>query len=97
MAFIYQAATMGEGHVRVAIVTTRADADLLVHRVSSSGLARGDGLWFITREKQNANTWVFFTTIGMAQVKIFFVDTYDEAGWVRPHPYKGKFSGSRIS
>lgn len=92
MARIYQAATMGEAQIRIAIVATRAEADLLVHRVSSLGLATGDALWFITRSKQDATAWVFPTSVGMAHVKICFVDTYGEAGWVKPHPYKGKFA-----
>ena len=92
MARIYQAATMGEAHIRIAIVTTRAEADLLVHRVSSWGLAVGDALWFITRSKQDDTVCVFPSSVGMAHVKICFVDTSGEAGWVKPHPYKGKFA-----
>jgi hypothetical protein len=92
MARIYQAATMGEAHVRVALVAERGLADLLVHRVNSFGLAVGDGLWFITRDKQEATAWVFFTSIGMAEVKICFVDSYAEAGWQTVSRYKGRFA-----
>lgn len=35
MARIYRPATMGEAHMRVAIITEHGMADLLVHRVSS--------------------------------------------------------------
>jgi hypothetical protein len=91
MARIYQAATMGEAQVRVALVSTRGMADLLVHRVSSWGLARGDALWYITRDKQDATAWVFFTSIGMAEVKICFVDNYGEAGWQTASRYQGRF------
>ena len=48
MARIYQAETMGEADLRVALVTDRGRADLLVNRVGSYGLAVGDALWFIT-------------------------------------------------
>ncbi|MDO9321563.1 MAG: hypothetical protein Q7U01_08005, partial [Pseudomonas sp.] len=41
MARIYRTATMGEAHKRVAIITEHGMADLLVHRVSSVGLAGG--------------------------------------------------------
>ena len=92
MARIYQTATMGEAHIRIAVVATREEADLLVHRVSSWGLATGDGLWFITRNKQDATVWIYSTSIGMANVKICFVDSFNEAGWLKPHPFKGKFS-----
>lgn len=91
MARVYQAATMGEAHLRVAVVSERGSADLLVHRVSSWGSARGDTLWFITANKQDATVWVFFSSIGMAEVKIFFVDNYREAGWQRSSPYQGRF------
>ena len=92
MARVYQAATMGEAGVRVAIVSDRGMADLLVHRVNSFGLAAGDALWFITRDQQEATVWVFFTSIGMAQVKVYFVDNYAEAGWQNPGRYVGCFS-----
>ena len=41
MARIYQTATMGEAHLRGALVTNRGIADLLVNRVSSFDLAAG--------------------------------------------------------
>lgn len=91
MARVYQAATMGEAHIRVALVSQRCTADLLVHRVSSFGLAVGDCLWFITRDQQEATVWVFFTSLGMAEVKVFFVDNYAEAGWQKPSRYEGRF------
>lgn len=90
MARIYQTASMGEAHVRVAIVEERGDADLLVHRVGSWGLAHGDARWFITRDKQDATAWVFFTSRGFAQLRICFVDTFGEAGWQRPHRFRGR-------
>ncbi len=93
MARIYQAANMGEAQVRVAIVSARDDADLLVHRVGSWGLARGDALWFITRNKQDATSWIYPCSIGMAEVKVCFVDNHSEAGWVKPHRLKGRFAG----
>ncbi|HEX5126322.1 MAG TPA: DUF6150 family protein [Rhodocyclaceae bacterium] len=91
MARVYQAASMGEAQVRVAIVSARGQADLLVHRVSSWGLARGDALWFITHNKQDATVWIYPCSIGMAQVKICFVDNYSEAGWVRSHHLRSAF------
>lgn len=91
MARIYQASSMGEAQIRVALVNERGVADLLVHRVGSWGLARGDALWFITKDKQDATVWLFFTSLGMAEVKICFVDNYSEAGWQRPHSFKGRF------
>lgn len=91
MARVYQTASMGEAQVRVAIVEARGQADLLVHRVGSWGLAHGDALWFITRNKQDATVWIYPCSIGMAQVKVCFVDTYAEAGWVRLHRHRRAF------
>ncbi|THF63691.1 hypothetical protein E6C76_13970 [Pseudothauera nasutitermitis] len=92
MARVYQAATMGEAQVRVAFVRDRGQADLLVHRVGNWGLARGDALWFITRDKQDATVWIYPCSLGMADVNICFVDNYAEAGWLRPHRLKGRFA-----
>lgn len=91
MARVYQTALMGEAHLKVAIVQAKGMADLLVHRVGSWGLARGDALWYITRDKQDATVWIHTTSEGMADVRICFVDSYAEAGWVRPHRCRGRF------
>jgi hypothetical protein len=91
VAIIYQAASMGEAHIRVALVTARGQADLLVRRVGSLGMAHGDGLWYITRDQHEATAWVYFTSIGMAQVNICFVDGYGEVGWQAPNRHKGCF------
>ena len=93
MARIYQVQTMGEADVRVALVPDRGQADLWVHRVDSWGLARGDALWFITGARHDATAWVYFCSIGMAQLQVCFVDTYGEAGWRDPQrARKGFFS-----
>lgn len=91
MARIYKTADLGEAHVRVALVQARGEADLLVQRVHSWGLAIGDERWFITGDKQAASTWVYFCSVGMAEVKICFVDHDFEAGWQKPSRYKNRF------
>lgn len=91
MARIYQTPLMGEAHIRVALVEDRGRADLLVRRVESWGLARGDALWFITRDKQDATAWVYFGEEGFAEVLICFVEGYGETGWQRPHRCRGRF------
>lgn len=85
VARIFQSETMGEADLRVAIVP-RDNADLLVHRVSSPGLARGDAVWYMTRDRQEATARVFFVSQGMAQLKICFIDKRGEAGWQVPRP-----------
>jgi hypothetical protein len=87
---VYQTTIMGEATVRAAVVTDRSKADLLVHRVSSWGLAKGDAYWYITRDKQEASVWVYFCSEGVASLNICFVDSYAEAGWQRRHHLKGR-------
>ncbi len=91
MARIFQASTLGEAHVRACIVSDRSQADLLVHRVASWGLASGDHLWYITANKQDATCWVYFTSQGMAEIAICFVSSYAEAGWQKSHKLRGRF------
>lgn len=91
MARIYQAASMGEAQIRVAIVEARGEADLLVYRVRSWGLACGDARWFITRDRQDASASVYFTSPGFAQVSVCFVNSQGEAGWQRASRFQGRF------
>lgn len=91
MARVYQAASMGEAQVRVAIVNDRGQADLLVHRVLAGELTSSDALWFITRNKAEATVSIFPCSIGMAQVRVCFVDNHAEAGWLHSHPCEGAF------
>lgn len=91
MARVYQTYLQGEAQVRVAIVDHPGLADLCVHRVANWGLARGDGLWYITPDKQEASAWVYFGSIGESQLKICFVNNYTQAGWQRAHPLRGRF------
>jgi hypothetical protein len=87
MTRIYQSPNIGDAQVRVALVRSIGQADLLVHRVSSWGLARGGALWYITRNKQDAQVYVYMCSLGMAQLRVCFVNTYGQAGWINTdHP-----------
>ncbi len=90
-ARVYQVASPDEADVRVALVGDRSMADLLVHRVSSPGMAIRDALWYITHNPEEATVRVHFGPVGTSQLKIHFVNSYGEAGWVRPHPLRGGF------
>ena len=72
---------MGDANFRVALVGHQGEADLLVCRVGSWGSAHGDALWFITRDRHEASARLYFTDVGMAQIKICFVDSQGSAGW----------------
>jgi len=91
MALIYQASNQADAQVRAALVESPGMADLCVHRVTVRGQARGDALWYITRDRNEATLRVWFGSIGMSQVKVCFVDSYGTAGWRRPHPLRGHF------
>lgn len=85
---------MGDAHILVALVHDHAQADLLVHRVDSWGLAHGPAHWYITRRKQDAELYIHLCSLGMAQLRVCFVSTYGEAGWLQPrHPLAGRFPG----
>ena len=90
MARVNQTYDMGAAHIRVALVNSPGQADLCVHRVGSWGLARGDALWYITRNQQEATVWLYFGSIGESQIKVCFVDNYSEAGWLRSHSLRGR-------
>jgi hypothetical protein len=92
MTRIYQTATMGDAHVLVALVRDIGQADVLVHRVGSWGLARGPALWYITRNKQDAQVYIHMCSLGMAQLRVCFVNTYGQAGWTNAgHPAAARF------
>jgi hypothetical protein len=82
---------MGEARVRVALVDRPGEADWWVYRVGSWGEASGDSYWYITRDKQDATAWVYFCSLGLAQVSVCFVSNRGEAGWRREHPLRGRF------
>lgn len=91
MTCVYQCSHMGQSHVRVAVVPSRGDADLLVHRVHNRGLATRGWFWYVTAEPAEAQVWVYFCTVGMADLKVCFVETFGEAGWMREHRLKSVF------
>ena len=88
MTRVWQSPDFGNAHLLVALVRDIGQADLLVHRVSSWGLALGPALWYITRNKQDADVYVHFCSLGMAQLRVCFVDAWGQAGWnsTEPHP-----------
>ncbi|AYR24590.1 DUF6150 family protein [Herbaspirillum rubrisubalbicans] len=95
MARIYQTTSMGDATLRVALVADLGMADLLVYRVADQGSAQGDGFWYITKDRHEATSRLVFTSIGMAQVKVHFVDDWGRAGWQNGSRqalrYHGKF------
>lgn len=91
MAWVYQTSTMGDAHIKAAIVDQPGLADLCVFLVSNRGFACGDAYWFVDDCRDSAHTRVYFTAIGMAQVKVCFVKNRGLAGWKNEHRLKGRF------
>lgn len=81
MPRVYASPTMGDARILVALVSDLGQADLLVHRVGTWGLATRPWLWYMA-PKQDANLYVHFCSLGMAQLVVCYVDTYGQAGWV---------------
>lgn len=81
---IYQTANMGEAHLRVALTDNLGDADAAIYRAGSWGMAQGPYQIFITRNKADAEMYWYFTSRGMAQCVIKFVDRASEAGALTP-------------
>lgn len=91
MARIFQTYLQGDADIRVALVNDSGMADLWVYRVSSWGLAQGDALWYITSDRDQSSVRIYFCSIGMAQVKIFFVSSQGMAGWQNSHRLQNRF------
>ncbi|APA68715.1 DUF6150 family protein [Janthinobacterium sp. 1_2014MBL_MicDiv] len=85
MARIYHTSNMGEATVRVALVA-RDNAELLVHRPASLGMAHGDAMWFFIDDRKSASACVYFCSPGMAHLSICFVDRAADAGWQVARP-----------
>ena len=91
MARVFQTHAIGMAQIRAALVNQPGEADLCVYRVGSRGLAHGDAYWYICRDRGEATVCVYFTSRGMAQVKICFVADRGQAGWNTKHRLKGRF------
>lgn len=91
MPRIFQTQSMGEAHLIVAVVNNPGMADLCVHRVNSWGEANKASYWYINYNREDASVWIYFGSIGMADIKICFVDNFTEAGWKKsPPPSKAR-------
>ncbi len=73
-------------------VRVQAQADLLVFKSSSMGLARGkDHVWYEVRSPGQADVRVYKDTgINQADVLVYYVNTVSMAGWRTNHKLKGK-------
>lgn len=89
MAIIYQTFLRPDANYCFHVTQERGLADLRVYSVTSKGMAYGDKLWFITRLRGEATSRIYFGSRGQAELVIYFVDNWGEAGWQRPHRLSG--------
>ena len=90
MVQIYQTRDYGDAQIRIAVVQDPAMADLWVYTAQSLGLAYGEAIWFINRDRYQADVRAVFTSLGAADLAVHFVRDRGQAGWQRPHRLKGK-------
>lgn len=70
--------------VRVFVTQEEGEADLKLFRCASADQVKGNkGLWFFTREQEEATKTVHFVQdVNEADFIVRFVMTKEEAGWV---------------
>lgn len=90
MARVYQTYLFGEAQLSIAIVSSVGTAHLKACRVSSWGMARGDALWFLTKDLGQATVKAKFCSVGEAELRICFVPSVGQAGWLQPHRWQGR-------
>ncbi len=90
MARIYQTFNITESHLVAHITQVKGKADLCVYVVPNKGLAYGDERWFISKDKGDADKFIFFGSQGQSALNIYFVKTLAEAGWQTNHRLKGQ-------
>ena len=94
MPRVHESEAIGTAQILAAQVSDRGRAHVLVHRVSSPGLARGPATWFFTPDRGDAQVSIHWCSPGMAQLRVCFVSTYGEAGWIDPqHPLALRYFG----
>lgn len=71
-----------EADLKVFLVKTITQADLLVYRVDNSIQATGDGLWYLTDIRTKAKKKIYFVnTVTKADLRIYYVDNLSQRGW----------------
>lgn len=90
MAKIYQTFDITEAQYKIYITSNKGEADLWVYNVSNRGLSRGDSHWYVTKNKEECTSKLFFSSRGMASLIVFFVNSQGEAGWQKEHKLRGR-------
>ncbi len=90
MPIIYQTFKPGEAGITAAIVTDPGMADIIVYLTGNRGMARDEAHWFITDNRNDYATKIYFGNIGFSDLKVCFTTHIGKAGWQNEHSLKGK-------
>ncbi len=92
MTVICEVFDPAEAELTVEVVQRRAIADLLVHIDNSKRhVGHTEAIWSIVEERKPLARRIMFTEKpGLARLKVCFVDSPVQAGWVRNHALKGR-------
>jgi hypothetical protein len=90
---IFETSHRTMGAVKVLVVKSPVQADLLVFVARTAVEARGkDHIWFYTNMQTLADaTIVFVKNHSEADVKVYFVTNQTQAGWRASHRCRGSF------
>jgi len=81
MAIIYQTFNFAEAKYFVHITKNPHAADLWVYPVSYLGGHRGDLIWFLTTNRDEATCRINLCDYGQANLRVYFVQSFADACW----------------
>ena len=81
MAIIYQTFNFADAKYRVNVTQNRHEADLWATTVTYLGGNLGDLRWYFTNNRDEATSRIYLCSPVDADIIIFFVNNFTEAGW----------------
>ena len=80
---IYSAKYKSDAQVKVFVVNSSSDADLVVYKTTYKSDADGNsGVWFFTDYSSDAKKKIFFVDYSSdADLKVYFTTYKSDAGW----------------
>jgi hypothetical protein len=90
MAVIFQTFSFADAQYRVHITKIPNSADLWVYPISYLGGHRGDLVWYLTANQDEATCSIYLCDYGQADVRVYFVKRFADACW-RNKVSQGRF------
>ncbi len=81
MAIIYQTFNFADAKYRVHVTKNPFEADLWANTVNYLGGNSGDLIWYFTLNRDEATCRINLCSYGEAELIVFFVPSFTEAGW----------------